>query len=149
VTNEDYVGALVEFASGVRGTLETDRSIVGPQSSMAFELNGSKGAASWDHEKLNQLRLYLPEEQPADGFIEVLGGDAFPHQGNIVPGGGNSVGYEDMKLIEALEFLKSVAAGRPHSPNFGEALANASVAAAMVRSWSSGRWEDVVSLRID
>jgi predicted dehydrogenase len=148
VTNEDYVGALVEFANGVRGTLETDRSIFGPQSSMAFELNGSKGAASWDHEKLNQLRLYLPEEQPTDGFIEVLAGDTLPNQGHIVPGAGNSLGYEDLKLIEAYEFLSSVAAGRAHSPGFGDALANASVAQAMVRSWSSGRWEDVVSLRL-
>ena len=122
----------------VRGTLEADRSILGPQSSMAFELNGSKGAASWDHETLNQLRLYLPEEQPTDGFIEVLGGDAFPNQGSIVPGGGNSIGYEDLKLIEALEFLRSVEAGRRHHPGFAEALANASVAAAMVRSWASG-----------
>jgi predicted dehydrogenase len=149
VTNEDYVGALVEFANGARGTLEADRSIFGPQSSMAFELNGSRGAASWDHEKLNQLRLYLPEEQPNDGFIEVLAGDAFPHQGNIVPGSGNSLGYEDLKTIEALEFLTSVAAGRPHNPGFGEALANASVAAAMARSWESEHWEDVVSLRLD
>jgi predicted dehydrogenase len=149
VTNEDYVGALVEFENGTRGTLEADRSIFGPQSSMAFELNGSKGAASWDHERLNQLRLYLPEEQPTDGFIEVLAGDAYPNQGNIVPGGGNSLGYEDMKLIEALEFLRSIEAGRRHRPDFGDALANASVAAAMVRSWSSEGWEDVTSIRID
>ncbi len=149
VTNEDYVGALVEFENGVRGTLEADRSIFGPQSSMGFELNGSKGAASWDHEKLNQLQLYLPEEQPVDGFIEVLAGDAFPHQGNIVPGGGNSLGYEDMKIIEALEFLRSVGADRPHAPGFDAALANASVADAMTRSWESGAWESVNSLRIE
>jgi predicted dehydrogenase len=149
VTNEDYVGALVEFENGVRGTLEADRSIFGPQSSMAFELNGSKGAASWDHETLNQLQLYLPEEQPTDGFIEVLAGGAFPNQANIVPGGGNSLGYEDMKLIEALEYLRSVEAGRQHRPGFSEALANASVAAAMARSWASERWEDVISLRLD
>jgi predicted dehydrogenase len=149
VTNEDYVGALVEFANGVRGTLEVDRSIFGPQSSMAYELNGSKGAGSWDHEKLNQLQLYLPEEQPTDGFVEVLSGDGYPHQANFVPGGGNSIGYEDMKTIEALEYLKSVVAGSPHHPGFGDALANASVAAAMVRSWDSEKWEDVVSLRID
>ena len=149
VTNEDYVGALVEFENGVRGTLEVDRSIFGPQSSMAFELNGSRGAASWDHEKLNQLQLYLPDEQPTDGFIEVLGGDAFPNQGNIVPGGGNSIGYEDMKLIEALQFLKSVRDGSAHKPSFEDALSVASVAAAMVRSWESGSWEDVVSLRLE
>jgi predicted dehydrogenase len=149
VTNEDYVGALVEFANGVRGTLEADRSIFGPQSSMAFELNGSRGAASWDHEKLNQLKLYLPEEQPNDGYIEVLAGDAFPHQGNIVPGGGNSLGYEDMKVIEALEFLKAVSEKRPFHPGFDDALAVASVLAAMTRSWTSGAWEEVVNLRVE
>jgi predicted dehydrogenase len=148
VTNEDYVGALVEFENGVRGTLEADRSIFGPQSSMAYELNGSRGAASWDHEKLNQLKLYLPEEQPTDGFIEVLSGDAFPHQTNFVPGGGNSIGYEDMKVIEILEFLKAVASGTQHRPGFSEALAVASVLDAMTRSWSSEQWEPVVDLTI-
>ena len=54
-----------------------------------------------------------------------------------------------MKIIEALEYLESVVAGRPHHPGFADALANASVAAAMVRSWESGQWEDVTSLRID
>jgi len=149
VTNEDYVGALLEFANGVRGTLEVDRSIFGPQSSMAFEMNGSRGAASWDHEKLNQLQLFLPEEQPTDGYIEVLAGDAYPHHGSFVPGGGNSIGYEDMKTIEALEYVKAVAAGLSSEPDFGDALANASVAAAMIRSWESEKWEEVVSLRID
>jgi len=116
---------------------------------MAFEVNGARGAASWDHEKLNQLQLYLPEEQPTDGFIEVLAGDAFPRHGNIVPGGGNSLGFEDLKVIEALEFLQSVVTGMPHRPGFEDALANASVAAAIARSWASGGWEDVISLRLD
>ena len=149
VTNEDYVGALVEFANGARGTLEADRSIFGPQSSMAFEINGSRGAASWDHEKLNQLRLYLAEEQPNDGFIEVLAGDAFPRQGDIVPGGGNSLGYEDLKLIEALEFLTAVVEGRPFHPGFDDAVAVASVLDAMIRSWTAGGWEDVRPLNAD
>ena len=149
VSNEDYVGALVEFANGTRGTLEADRSIFGPQSQMAYELNGSRGAASWDHEKLNQLLLYLPEEQPTDGFIEVLSGGDFFHQNNIVPGGGNSIGYEDLKVIEALEFLKAVLGERPSDPSFDAALQVANVMDAMARSWDSERWEDVVDLRIE
>lgn len=149
VTNEDYVGALVEFENGVRGTLEADRSIFGPQSQMAYELNGSKGAASWNHEKLNQLQLHLPEEQPTDGFIEVLSGDAYKHHGNFVPGGGNSIGYEDLKTIEALEFMTAVAEDRPNQPSFTDALNVASAMDAMTRSWESAKWEDVVSLRID
>jgi predicted dehydrogenase len=148
VTNEDYVGALVEFASGVRGTLEADRSIFGPQSQMAYELNGSRGAASWDHEKLNQLQLYLPEEQPTDGFVEVLSGGDYFHQNNFVPGGGNSIGYEDLKVIEALEFLRAVLGERESDPSFTAALQVANVMDAMTRSWESEKWEDVVDLEI-
>ncbi len=144
VTNEDYVGALVKFENGARGTLEADRTIFGPQSDMAFELNGTRGAASWTHEQLNSLQLYLPEEQPVDGFIEVLAGDWLPHQGNIVPGNGNSIGYEDMKLIELYEFLRAVAAGSAFSPDFEDAARVAEVQAAMARSWKSGTWEQVV-----
>lgn len=148
VTNEDYVGALVEFENGVRGTLEADRSIFGPQSQMAFELNGDRGAAAWNLETMNELQLYLPEEIPVDGYTRVLAGDAFPHHGNIVPGGGNPIGYEDLKVIEALEFLKSVVSGTQGTVGFADALAAAEVEAAMVRSWDSGAWENVTSLRI-
>ena len=146
VTNEDYVGALVEFENGARGTLESDRTIVGPQSDMAFELNGTKGAASWTHEKLNALELYLPEEQSVDGFVQVLAGDWLPHQGNIVPGNGNSIGYEDLKLIELYEFLQAVGSGAMFSPDFEAAARVAEVQAAMARSWESGGWEGVQAL---
>ena len=52
-------------------------------------------------------------------------------------------------IIEALEFCRAVAEERPYEAGFEAALSNASVAAAMIRSWESGRWEDVVSLRIE
>lgn len=120
--------------------------MVGPQSQMASELNGSAGAAAWDHEKLNQLRLYLKDESPTDGFVEVLAGDTFPHHGSLVPGGGNSIGFEEMKIIEMLEYLKSVAAGRNHRPDFEDALAVANVQSAMIRSWENGTWEDVTPI---
>jgi predicted dehydrogenase len=149
VTNEDYVGALVEFQDGARGVLETDRTIMGPQSDMGFDLHGSKGAARWGHETLNQMDLYLPERNPTDGFVRVLAGDTLPHHGDLVPGGGNSIGYEHMKVIEALEFLKCVRDGRWFSPSFADALNVASVQAAVIRSWERGGWEDVASLRID
>ncbi|MPZ54713.1 MAG: gfo/Idh/MocA family oxidoreductase [Acidimicrobiia bacterium] len=146
VTNEDYIGALVEFESGARGTLEADRSMVGPQSQMAFEVNGTKGAASWDHEKLNQLRLYLADRKAPSGYKELLSGDEYPHHGAFVPGGGNSIGFDDLKTIEAYEFLTSVVDDRRFRPDFGDALAVASVADTMVRSWDSERWEDVRDL---
>jgi hypothetical protein len=51
--------------------------------------------------------------------------------------------YEDLKLIEALEFTKSIAEGKQGEPGFREARAVAEVQEAVQRSWDSGGWEDV------
>jgi predicted dehydrogenase len=149
VTNEDYAGMLCQFASGARGTFEASRSIVGPESQMAFEVHGTKGALGWNLEKLNELALYLVEDVPHTGYRTVLGGDRFPYHGNFVPGSANGIGFEDLVVIEDYEFMRSVAEGRAHRPGFGDALEWVSVQAALLRSAATGRWEDVVSLRED
>jgi len=149
VTNEDYVGALLEFENGARGTVEASRSIFGPKNQMAFELNGTKGAINWDFERMNELQLYRPDADGGhDGYMRLVGGDQYPYHGNFNPGEGSGLGYEDMKVIEAYNFLQSVAEGVQRAPGLTEALAVAEVHAAMIRSWESGEWEAVSSLRI-
>jgi predicted dehydrogenase len=147
VTNEDYAGMLCEFASGARGTFEASRSIVGPESQMAFEVYGTKGALGWNLEKLNELQLYLVEDELHTGYRTVFGGDRFPYHGHFVPGSANGIGFEDLVVIEDYEFCRSVAEGREHSPSFADAVDWVSVQAALLRSAESGCWEDVVSLR--
>ncbi len=150
VTNEDYVGALLEFENGARGSVEVSRSIYGPKNQMAFELNGTKGAINWDFERMNELQVYLPDADGGhDGYMRLVGGDQYPYHGSFNPGEGSGLGYEDLKVIEAFQFLQSVAEGKQRAPGLSEALAVAEVHAAMIRSWESGAWEDVTSLRID
>jgi predicted dehydrogenase len=148
VTNEDYAGMLCEFASGVRGTFEASRSMVGPESQMAFEVYGTKGALGWNLEKLNELQLYLVEDEPHTGYRTVFGGDRFPYHGHFVPGSANGIGFEDLVVIEDYEFCRSVTEDREHRPGFGDAVEWVSVQAALLRSAESGQWEDVVSLRV-
>ena len=150
VSNEDYVGALVEFKNGARGTFEASRTIFGPKNQFGFEINGTKGALNWDFERMNELQLYLPDEDGLrDGYLRLVGGDQYPYHGNFNPGEGSGIGYEDMKVIEAYQFLKSVAEGIQAKPGFSEALAVAEVHAAMIRSWESDAWEDLSPLRQD
>ena len=144
VSNEDYVGALVEFANGARGTFEASRTIFGPKNQFGFEVNGTEGALNWDFERMNELQLYLPgDDGLRDGYVRLVGGEQYAFHGNFNPGEGSGLGYEDMKVIEAYQFLKSVATGEQAAPGFGEALAVAQVHAAMIRSWRSGAWQDV------
>lgn len=143
VTNEDYVGALVQFANGVQGTLEACRVIKGPQCQLAFEIHGTRGALAWDFERMNELSLILPDDNSARaGYRRVLSGPEHPFHANFNPAPATGLGYDDLKVIEAFQFLKAVAEDRQGEPSFRAALAVAKVQGAMQRSWHSERWED-------
>lgn len=145
VTNEDYAGALVQFANGAHGTLEACRIINGPKCQMAFEVNGTHGALSWDFERMNELDLYLPDDDGShDGYTRIVGGPEHPFHARFNPGPGIGLGYEDLKVIEMYQFLKSVVDGIQGEPGFAEALAVANVQAAIQRSWRTECWENVI-----
>ncbi len=144
VTNEDYTGALVEFANGVQGTLEACRVIYGPKCEMAFEVNGTKGALRWNFERMNELELYLPADSPHhDGYTRLYGGPKYPMHGRFNPGDGIGMGYEDLKVIEAYHFLQGIVDGVAREPSFSAARQLAQVQAAMQKSWQSGTWEAI------
>ncbi len=146
VTNEDYVGALVQFANGAHGTLEACRVIRGPECQMAFEVHGTRGALAWDFECMNELRLALwNRDETQGGYRRILSGPQHPFHANFNPAPANGLGYEDLKVIEAYQFLKSIAEDKQGEPGFREALAVATVQSAIQRSWQSERWENVTT----
>ncbi len=144
VTNEDYVGALARFENGARGTLEACRIITGPKCEMAFEVHGTNGALRWNFEQMNELEICLPTENGfADGYTRVLSGPEHPFHSHFNPGPGVGLGYDDLKTIEAYQFLKAVREGKQGSPGFREAAAVADVQAAIQTSWEHEQWMPV------
>jgi len=151
VTNEDYAAAMVRFANGARGTFESSRAIIGPESQMAFDVYGTKGALSWNLETMNEMQVFLVDDEGGAprGYTTVYAGDRYPYHGHFVPGDANAIGYEDLKVIENYEFLSAVASGEQHRPGFSEAIDYVSFQSAWLRSCESGAWEDVTSIRQD
>ena len=149
VTNEDYAAAMTVFANGARGTFEVSRSIMGPECQMAFDVYGTKGALRWNYETMNQLEVFLVDDEgnAPRGYTTVYAGERYPMHGHFVPGDANSIGYEDLKVIENYHFLTAVVAGEQHQPGFAEAVDYVSFQDAWVRSCEQGTWTDVVSLR--
>lgn len=141
VTNEDYVGTLVRFENGARGTLEACRIITGPKCEMAFEVHGTAGALRWNFEQMNELEVYLPAEEGfPDGYTRVLSGPTHPFHSDFNPGPGVGLGYDDLKTVEAYQFLQAIAAGKQGDPSFQEATAVANVQTAIQTSWKEDRW---------
>jgi len=144
VTNEDYVGALVKFDNGAQGSFEACRIISGMKCQMAFEVHGTKGAINWNFEKMNEINVFLPDENKShDGFITLYTGPEHPYHANFNPGPATSLSYEDLKVIESYNFLLSICENKQIGPGFSDALKVAEVHDAIIRSWNSKQWEMV------
>ena len=143
VENEDYASSLVRFGNGARGTLEASRVCVGPRVRMSFEVNGTRGALSWDFERLNELRLYRTDGEDERGYKTVYAAPGMGDFSGFQPGAGISMGYDDLKVIEAERFLASIADGRQREPGIREIVSTMRVVGAMDRSCDTGGWENV------
>jgi predicted dehydrogenase len=161
VENDDYVAALVRFgagshgagshgagshAAGAVGTLEASRVSVGPQCALGFEIYGTDGSAIWNFEQMNELRLCLGRagRSGADhGYTTVLGNSGLGDYGRFQPGPGNSMSYDDLKVIEAKKFLVAVGGGERRNSTIEEAHADAEVIAATAASARDGAWHPV------
>jgi predicted dehydrogenase len=143
VENEDYVSSLVRFENGARGTLENSRVCVGPHVRMSFEVNGTRGALSWDFQRLNELELYRFDETGDRGYRTVYAAPGMGDFDRFQPGAGISMGYDDLKVTEAYKFLTSIAEDRQREPGMREIVSAMRVVEAMDRSCDSGSWEAV------
>ena len=163
VENEDYAAMLVRLdsdavAAGAVGTLEASRVAVGPRASYGVEVYGTNGSASWNFERLNELRLAVGLGSSAHGYTTVM---AHPGMGDFArfqPGAGTAMGYDDLKVIEAKKFIQAVlehvsqAGSRASAPqsmrsgrhaNLADALAAAQVITAAELSAADRTWRAV------
>lgn len=143
VGNEDYVAMMVRLENGVVGTLESSRVSVGPRSEYVIEVYGTEGSLRWNFERLNELEICIGRANEFQGYTRVMAGPAFPSFARFQPGAGTSMGFDDLKVVEAAQFIRSVATGEQLAPSVADGWAAAEVDEATVASASDGRWHDV------
>ena len=143
VENEDHIGALVRFASGARGTLEVERTVVGRHVQMGFELYGDRAALGWTFQRMNELEVASSAKGAERGFTVTYARDGYGDFSRFQPGPGIPMGYDDLKVIEASRFVRSVLSGQPLRPNIETMAEVAEVMGAIERSVSTGKWAKV------
>jgi len=143
VENEDYVSCLLRMASGARVSLEASRVAVGEQCTYGFEIHGTKGLLLWDFRRMGELGVSMGESYQTQYVTTEF---AAPGQGEyeaFQPGPGLAMGYDDLKVIEAASFLRSIVDGQPRGATIEDAVASAVALEAMVASARTGRWVSV------
>ncbi|WP_367573419.1 Gfo/Idh/MocA family protein [Streptomyces griseoaurantiacus] len=140
VENEDYVNCLLRFASGARGVLEACRVSVGEQNAYGFEVHGTRGALFWDFRRMGELGVSSGTAYQDQPVSAVHVGPGHGEYAAFQPGAANAMGYDDLKVIEAHGFLRSIAEGRAHGPTLADAVRSGEALDAMARSAERGGW---------
>lgn len=151
VENEDYAGMLVRFAdsavgAGAVGTLEASRVTVGPRARYELEIYGTEGSLSWDFERMNELQVTTSRRGEMLGYRRVMASPGMGDFSNFQPGAGTSMGYDDLKTIEARKFVESILGIRDLNSNIFDAVASAAVLSAAEQSAASKMWQPVPSI---
>jgi predicted dehydrogenase len=142
VENEDWAEALIEFEAGRVGSLEASRVAVGPRTGLEVQVLGSDGALGWSLERMNELRRFQLSDDGDEGYTAIQAGPAHPGYAAFQPGAGVPMGYDDLRVLEARNFLAAVRDGEQREPGVEEMLATARVLSAIERSEVSRAWEE-------
>ena len=148
VPQEDTFHCVAEFADGPTGIFDASAIATGRKNQMSLEVNGERGSLRFNLERLNELEVYLLDEQRPEalGFRDVLVTEAVHpfaqrwwHKGHILA-------WEDALRHEQEHFIACVAKGvqvGPQGATFEDGYRAAAIAEAVRVSSREGRRIDV------
>jgi predicted dehydrogenase len=145
VENEDYVSSLLRLTSGARVVLEASRVAVGEQNNYGFEIHGTKGAVFWDFRRMNELVVSLGDAYQDQSVSTVYVGPGHGAYAAFQPGSAIAMGFDDLKVIEAYNFLRSIAEGTSHGTTLQDAVRSAATLDAMASAAETGTWVKVAT----
>ena len=143
ITTDDYASILLGFRSGARGALTVSQVSPGRKNRLWLEVDGSRGAISWDSESPNRLWIGRRDE-PND---EVIKDPALMHpdvRRHARYPGGHAEGYPDTFLGLFADIYDYIDAGdltapRPF-PDFSDGHTEAVLCEAILESHRTRRW---------
>lgn len=144
VENEDQATALVRFANGCMGTIETSRIACGRKMGLSYVITGTKGSITYTQERMAELKLYLHNDDPArQGFKTILTGPLHPDYKNFCISAGHGIGFNDQKTVEIRDLVNGIANNCEMYPDFEEGFKVSRILDAIALSCQQKRWVKV------
>jgi predicted dehydrogenase len=140
VSVDDASAALLRFASGAQGTVETARSAVRRPCDFSVEVNGSTGTLMFDYARLNELWFGDGTGDPARYGLQRIRAEhpSHPYAAQWWPIG-QGVGYGSSFANQVADLLAEWPDGE-WSPDFERGASVQAVCEAMERSAETDRW---------
>jgi predicted dehydrogenase len=144
VENDDSTMSMLSFKNGASGSMSCSRVATGRRSWLSYEIHGTKGALFFTQQLMNELHLFKSNAvNPGHGYKIIHAGPQHGHYPAFYERPGMQLGYNDLKVIEAFEFLFAVQKKRRTLVDFGFAHKVTEIAEAIELSALQNRWVSV------
>lgn len=144
VTNPDATQLLCTFENGANGIVDFSRIATGRKFMQTYEIYGSKGSLAYTYDEVNRLRFYSSEDKAGRrGFREI---DVGPENANFaafLPLPNFALGYNESKIIEVAEVIRSITSGQPMWPTFESGHHITQIVDACMESSRRRAWVDI------
>jgi len=141
---DDASAFLGRFGNGSLAIFEATRYARGHKALYTLEINGEHASAAWDLHDLHRIQFFdHRDEGQLRGWrsIHVTDSDHPYMKHWWVPG--LQIGYEHTFIHQFADFLEALGKGREIAPTFRDGLATDYVTDSVLKSASTGRWENV------
>jgi predicted dehydrogenase len=143
---DDACTFFCRFANGSLGNFESTRYARGHKALYTFEINGEHASIRWDLHDLHRLEWFNHRDPGRERGWRSLhitdhGGEHPYMEHWWVPG--LLIGYAESFVHQVADFLTAVAAKKPCSPSFRDALQTQKVCAAVLASAAKGKWVEI------
>ena len=144
VTNPDGANILCKFANGARGLIDFSRVVTGRKFMQTYEVYGAKGSLSYTYDEVNRLQFYPNDDATGrKGFRQIDVGPENETFRAFLPLPNFALGYNESKIIEAAEVIRSIATGEPMWPTFESGHHICQIVDACMESSRIGRWVSI------
>jgi predicted dehydrogenase len=144
VETYDIASLLLRFDRGASGVILLNRSAWGRKGRIFVQIFGERGSILYDQERMNEVQLYTADEAPdRQGFRTILTAPAHPPYDKFLPAPGHGLGFNDLKIIECRELMRSIAGEAAHLIRFDAGLGIERAVHAAARSFEAGGWVQI------
>ena len=108
--NDDQFDSILLLENKLQGTLTCSWMGTGRGMNLGFEIYGTKGSLHFNQERLNELDVYLVDQNKLDmkGGLTIRASKSHNGFSLVCPGDEHGIGFMDLKTLEIYDFLNSI-----------------------------------------
>lgn len=147
IDTDDQIYVIVKYEDGRIGSMSSSRVSVARPVSLAYEIQGSKGAVKFEMTRINELLYYSNDCDPKErGYKVIKGNTRNGDYANFCGTDEQSIAYNEIMSVQAHDILTAITENRKVDIDIAYGHYVDTILEAMATSAREGRWVKVAEV---